>query len=104
TRGRQFVPGVERYQRRDVDPRLIELADQPFQPRAALRERQLAQVLAILGEQVVGAQMRGEFLQQLRIHGFAVEPLLQHVERLYASIAQDQQLAVDRTVEFERVN
>ena len=32
---------------------------------------------------------------QFRRHGLAVEPLLQHVERLHAALAHDQQLAVD---------
>ena len=54
-------------------------------------------------QQIVGAQMRGKFGQQLRVHGLAVEPLLQHVERLHAAVAQDQQLAVDRAVEVQRV-
>ena len=68
------------------------------QPRAPLGERQLAQVLAAFDQQIVGAQMRGKFRQQLRRHGLAVEPLLQHVERLHAAVAHDQQLAVDRAV------
>ena len=39
----------------------IEPCDQRFKPRAPLRERLVAQVLAILGEQIVGAEVRGEF-------------------------------------------
>ena len=36
--------------RRGIEPR-----DERFEPRAPLRERLVAQVLAILGEQIVGA-------------------------------------------------
>jgi len=39
--------------------------------------------------------VRGKFGQQLGIDGFAVEPLLQHVEGLHAPGAHDQQFAID---------
>ena len=83
---------------------MIEFRDQRFEPRAPLGEGQLAQVLAVFDQEIVGAQMRGKFGEQLRVHGLAVEPLLQHVERLHAAVAQDQQLAVDRAVEVERLD
>ncbi len=67
-----------------------------FQPRAPLRERTLAQVFLAFDQKIVGAQMRGKFRQQLGVDGFAVEPLLQHVEALHAAVAHDQELAVDR--------
>ena len=60
------------------------------------RERQVAQIVVAVGEQIVGAQVRGEFGEQLRRHRFAIEALLQHVERLHAAVAHDQQFAVDR--------
>ena len=41
-------------------------ATKASQPRAPLGERQLAQVLVALDQQIVGAQMRGKFRQQLR--------------------------------------
>ena len=83
---------------------VFEPRDQRFQPRAPFGERQLAQVLAVLDQQIIGAQMRGKFRQQLRVDGLAVEPLLQHVERLHAAVAQDQQFAVDRAIEMQRID
>ena len=47
--------------------------------------------------------MRGKLGDQLRRDGFAVEPLLQHVERLHAMIAHDQQFAVDGAGQMQRV-
>ena len=47
--------------------------------------------------------MRWKFGQQFWRYGLAVEPLLQHVERLHAAVAHDQQLAVDRAVEPQRI-
>ena len=72
---------------------------QASEPRAPLGERTLAQILRAIDQQIVGAQMRGKFRQQLRRDGLAVEPLLQHVEGLHAALAHHQQLAVDRAVE-----
>ena len=37
------------------------------------------------------------------VHGLAVEPLLQDVERLHAAVAHDQQFAVDGAVEAQRL-
>ena len=78
------------------------LCDEGFQPRAPLGEGQVAQVLGAVHQQIVGAQMRGKLQQQLRRHGLAVQPLLQHVERLHAAVAHDQQLAVDRAGQPQR--
>src|SRR5579864_1032262 len=64
--------------------------DKTLQARATLGERPLAQILGAVGEQIVGAQMSREFREQLRRDGFAVEPLLQHVERLHPALAHDQ--------------
>ena len=47
--------------------------------------------------------MRGKFGEQLWRDGFAIEPLLQHVERLHAAIAHDQELAVDGAGQMQRV-
>ena len=74
---------------------IVELADEGLQPFAALRERQLAQIVLVVAEQIVGAQMNRKLLDQLRRHDLAVEPLLQNVETLHAPFAQDQKLAVD---------
>ena len=73
-------PSRERDERREVDARRREPRDEGFQPPAPLRERPLAQILAALDQEVVGAQMRGKLGEQLRRNGFAVQPLLQHVE------------------------
>ena len=63
----------------------------------------VAQVLVTVGKQIVGAQMRGKFGEQLRRYGLAVETLLQDVERLHAAVAHDQQLAVDRAGKSHRL-
>ncbi len=47
--------------------------------------------------------MRGKFRDQLRRDGFAIEPLLQHVERLHPAVAHDQKLAVDGAGQVQRV-
>ena len=66
-------------------------------------ERQLAQILVAVGKQIVGAQMRGKFGHELLRDAFAIEPLLQHVERLHAAVAHDQKLAVDRAGQTQRI-
>jgi len=83
----------------DAEPR-----DEFLQPGAPLGKRTLAQILFALDQEVVGAQMRGEFRQQLGVDGFAIEPLLQHVEALHAAVAQDQELAVDRAGQSQGVD
>ena len=47
--------------------------------------------------------MRRKLGGELRRDRFAVEPLLQHVEGLHAAVAHDQQFAVDRALEAQRV-
>ena len=64
-RRREFLPGRERNERREIDARLAEPRDEVFQPGAARGERQRAQILVAVGEEVIGAQMRGKFGQQL---------------------------------------
>jgi hypothetical protein len=91
----QLIPGLERHEGRQIDARVVELRNELRQPRAAFGERHCAQIVAAFSQQIVGAQVRREFAKQLRRYGFAIEPLLQHVERLHAAFAQDQQLAVD---------
>ena len=103
-RGGELVPGRERHQRREIDARLAEPRDEGLQPRAPLGERTLAQVLVAIDQQIVGAQMRGKLGQQLGVDGLAVEPLLQHVEALHAAVAHDQQFAVDRAGQPQRVD
>ena len=73
----------------------MQAGNELFQPRSTFDQRTLAQVLFAINEQVVGAQMRGKFGQQRRAHGFAVEPLLQHVETLYTSLPHDKEFAID---------
>ena len=73
----------------------LELPDECLQPLAPLGERQLAQIILVVAEQIVGAQMDRKLLDQLWRDGLAVEALLQDVEALYATLAQDEQLAVD---------
>ena len=91
-RSSQLANGNER---REIDARLVEPGDKLFEPRAPRRERQLAQILIAVGEKIVGAQMRGKLGHQFFGDGFAIEPLLQHVERLHALVAHDQKLAID---------
>ena len=79
-RGSELVPGREGDERREVDAGFVEPGDEAFQPRAALGERKVAQILLAVGEEIIGAQMRGKFGHELCRDGFAVEPLLQHVE------------------------
>src|SRR6476620_7945973 len=70
-----------------------------LESRAPFRQRQLAQVFVAFDQKVVGTQMRRKLSEELRRDRFAVEPLLQNVERLNAALAHDQQLAVDRAIE-----
>ena len=102
-RGDQLRPGLERNERGEIDTRIVQPRDEFFQQLAALGERALAQILLALGKQIISAQMRWKFRQQFRVDGFAVEPLLQDVERLHASVTHDQKLAVDRTFELQRL-
>ena len=64
-RGRQSSSQLRSDQRREIDARIVELRDERFQPRAALGERPLAQVLLAVDQQVVGAQMRGNSASSL---------------------------------------
>ena len=67
----QFVPGRERNERREIDARIVEPRDEALRAAcAALGERQLAQILVAVGEQIVGAQMRGKFRHQLAASRF----------------------------------
>src|SRR4029079_17658369 len=49
-----------------------------------------------------GAQMDRKVLHQFRRDDLSVQPLLQHVERLHASLTQYQQLAVDGAGKMQR--
>ena len=100
----ELVPGGKGNERRDVDARLVEPRDERFEPRAALDERQLAQILVAVDQQIVGAQVRGKFGEQLGVDALAVEPLLQHVEALHAAVAHDQEFAVDRGGQPQRLD
>ncbi len=70
--------------------------DEGLQPAAALGEGQGAQVLAIGGEQVVGADVHGIVGHELGRDDAAIQTLLQHAERLHQPVAHHQQLAVQR--------
>ena len=47
--------------------------------------------------------MRGKLGHELICDTFAIEPLLQHVERLHAMLAHDQELAVNRARQPQRI-
>ena len=96
SRRNQLVPAAECDQRRQIDPFLIKPHHKIFEPLAPLGKGPLTQVLPAVGEETVGAQMRGKIRHQLGRDGFAVEALLQHVEALHPAIAHDQQFPVDR--------
>ena len=100
----EVVPGRKRHQRREIDARFGEPRDERFKPLAPPGERQLAQILRAVGQQIVSAQMRGKFGHQLCRDGLAVEPLLQHVEGLHALLAHDQKLAINRARKPQRVD
>ena len=91
-RRRQRVPAIERDRRRQVDARVVPASSMNASSRAR-RSMNGSSRRSILRrrKQVVGAQMDRIFLDQFRRHRFAVEPLLQHVERLHAAVAQHQQ-------------
>ena len=74
--------------------------DQRLQPRSTLAERQAAQILAVLGQQVIGDHRRRKGLHRLGVHRLAIKPLLQVPERRDRPVAPDDQLAIDRA--FER--
>ena len=101
-RGHQRFPAIEGNGRRQVDARVVELLDEFLEVRAALDERQFAQIVLIVAEQIVGAQMDRKILDQFRRNDFSVQPLLQHVEGLHAALAQHQQLAVDGAGQMQR--
>jgi hypothetical protein len=99
----QLVPAAKRNERRQIDPVIVEPRDEAFEPGAALGKRPLAQILLAIGQQIVGAQMRRKFRHQLGRDGFAVKPLLQHVEHLHPAVAHDQEFAVDRARQAQRL-
>ena len=103
-RGHEIVPRGERNEGREVDAGLAEARNELFEPPPAVGERELTQILLAVGQEVIGAQVRGKFRHELVGDGFAIEPLLQHVERLHAAIAHDQELAVDRAGKPQRID
>ena len=82
----------------------VEARDQRLEAAAALGERQRAHILLALGEKIVDAQMRRIVGEELWSDALPVEALLQHVEALHAALAQDQELAVERALEVERLD
>jgi hypothetical protein len=67
-----------------------------FEAATALGKGQGAQIVATLAQHVVKPHRRRMIAQHLRIRRFAVEALLQIVERRNLARAHDQQLAVER--------
>ena len=104
---RERVGVVDHQHLGNVEPVALVRGDEALEPRASLRERQRAPILAGFDEKVVGAQEGRILGQHLRGHGLAVEALLQIVERRGMAVgAAHQQLAVDDRVEvdaFEQV-
>ena len=88
-RAREIVPGVEGNDRREVEP-VVRFGDEGGELLAPHCERQRSQVLAVTPQQVVGADMRGEFGDELQRDGAPVEPLLQHAEWLHEPAAHDE--------------
>ena len=86
-RGAQAVPAVEGNGGRQVDAGIIEPFNESLKPRAAFGEGQFAQIVPVVAEQIIGAQVDREILDQLRRDHFAVEALLQHVEALHPTVA-----------------
>ena len=98
----QRVPALEGNRRRQIDPGIAEFCDERLQPLAAFLERQLAQIVFVFAEQIIGAQMDRIFLRQFRRDHFPVQALLQHVESLHPAVAQHQQFAVDGAGQVQR--
>ena len=69
-----------------------------FEACASLDERKRAQVFAVLEQKIVDADVRRKVAQHLRGDGFAVEALLQIVERRDGAVSHHEQLAVDDAV------
>jgi hypothetical protein len=63
----------------------------------------LPQVLIALDQEIVSAQMRRIVPHELGGDGFAVEPLLQNIEALDASVPHHQKLAVDCSANPQRL-
>jgi hypothetical protein len=98
----QLGPGGEGLHRRQIDAGRGEGADERLQPRAPLGEAQGADVLAVLGQQVIGADAGGMGRDQLGVDALAVQPLLQVGERRRAAVPHHQQFAVQRAIEVQR--
>src|SRR5437868_6810206 len=67
-RGGEFGEGRERHQRRQVDAWLIETRDRGFEARPPLDEGPWPQIVFAFDQQVVGAKMCRELLDQLAAH------------------------------------
>ncbi len=67
-------------------------------------ERQRAQILGAVEQQVVEADVNGEVAQHLGADDLAVEALLQVGERRDDAVAHDQQLAVEHALELHRLD
>ena len=83
---------------------IVDSRDQGLQPLAARGKRQVPQVFVALGQDIVDAQMHREVGDQFRRHRLAVQALLKHVETLDATVSHNQQFAVDRPLERQRLD
>jgi hypothetical protein len=76
-----------------------------LEAQAALAIGEAAKVLRAVYEQIVRAHEGGKARDELLVRPFAVEPLLQIVERRRAAVAPaHQQLSVDRALEAQRAD
>jgi len=60
-RSHQIVPCREGNERRETDAGLVEPSNELFEPPPAVGERQVAQILLAVSQQIVSAQVRGKF-------------------------------------------
>ncbi len=106
----EIIPACEIHQRRQIETARVELFDQFFKPLTAVLERQCAHVLPAIEQDIVDPKKRGMLLQHLGSQPLAVETLLQVRERAdldagrIGQRARDQQLAVHRAFERQRIH
>ena len=75
-----------------------------LEPRAAVGEGELAQVLAVDQQRVVEANVRRELLKLTLGYTLAIEPLLQVIEGRDGSVADHEQFAIKHRIEAESLD
>ncbi len=100
----EMGPVGEADQRREIEALARPGGHPRLQPHASFVVGERAQILAFQPQHVVQAHVGGMLLQHLGRHGFAVQPLLQVVERRHGLLAAHQQLAVEHAVEIDRLD